>query len=578
MKIRTQIGADYYNDNSLQILDGRHGDGFSVTVPGFIFNGQRNILKTDIQNYINYTFTIAKAHNLFLTAGHQLEQERLRQFTASGNNISDPFFLKENIITNTIGGTQTVGGNYIETALESIFGRLNYDYKGKYFLQGSLRRDGQSALAPGKKYQTFPGASIGWRPLQEKFIGDNKFIARTITDLKIKGSYAVVGNPVNGFPYLSTYGARPYGNLSGNAISRVGNPVLEGERSIKYDIGLEVGLFNRVNITADVFKNDINEQILDVPTPFSFGVPLNFISQNIGKIQNRGIELSVDADVVRTKSFVWNLNTNWSYTTNKVVSLFPTAGVPTLELNVGNYNIHRVGDPLGAIYGYRFAGVNSGNGNPVYYNAANQLVQRNISDGGYYLANSLADPLLGASSPLTSTDKVILGNSLPKYFGAFTNTFSYKGFGLEVLTRYQAGNKIMNITRQDILLNQRYANSGTELLRRWTTPGQITDVPKVQHVQDQNINQTNEAISRFTEKGDFIKIQNIVLSYQLNNERLKSLTRNNVKTARFFVQMQNVHNWTRYTGIDPEAYSELGLDNALSPQVRTVSTGISIGL
>ena len=282
--------------------------------------------------------------------------------------------------------------------------------------------------------------------------------------------------------------------------------------------------------------------------------------------------------MVRTKNFVWNLNTNWSYTKNKVVTLFPTAGVPTLELNVGNYNIHRVGDPLGAIYGYRFAGVNSGNGNPVYFNAANKLVQRNIADGGYYLANSLADPLLGASSPLQSTDKVILGNSLPKYFGAFTNTFSYKGFGLEVLTRYQAGNKIMNITRQEILLNQRFANGGTELLNRWTTPGQITSVPKLQYALDANINQNGDAISRFTEKGDFIKIQNIVLSYQLNNERLKSLTRNNVKSARFFVQMQNVHNWTRYTGIDPEAYSELGQDNSLSPQVRTVSTGISIGL
>ncbi len=576
-KYRTQLGIDYFNDNSLQILDGRHGDGFSTTVPGYIYNGQQNFLSTDIQNYINYTYA-TRGHSFYLTVGHQLSQTKSRFFSASGNNISDPFFLKENIITNTVGGTQTVGGNYLEGASESFFGRLNYDYKGKYFVQGSLRRDGQNGLAPGKKYQTFPGLSFGWRPIQEKFWGKSKFLSRTFTDFKVKGSYAVVGNPISGFPYLTTYGARPYGNLGGSAASLIGNPELTGERSIKYDIGLDVGLFNRATFALDLFKNDINEQILNVPQPYSAGIPGNQIAQNIGKIQNKGIELSLDVDLVKTKDFTWNLNTNYSYISNELKSLYSLGGIPVTELITTNYNINRVGEALNAIYGYRFAGVNSGNGNPVYYNAAGQLVQRNIgANGGYFFANSLSDPTLGAPTSLATTDKVILGSALPKYYGAFTNTFSYKGLSLEVMFRFQGGNKIMNITRQEILLNQKFANNGTEILNRWTTPGQITDVPKLWYGLDANANQNGEAISRFVEDGDFLKLQNIVLSYQMNPEKLRSASGNSVKSLRFFVQVQNVATWTKYKGIDPEAYSELGQDNSLSPQVRTISTGFNIG-
>ncbi len=575
LKYRSQFGVDYFNDNSLQILDGRHGDGFSTTVPGFIYNGQQNILQTTIQNYINYNHSF-RAHNVFLTVGHELQETKSRFFSASGNNISDPYYLKENVISNTVGGTQTVGGNFAKYVLESFFGRVNYDYKNKYFLQASYRRDGQSSLAKGLKYQNFPGASIGWRPLAEKFVSSSRFISKNITDLKIRASYAEVGNPIGGFPAYSLYGARPYGNIGGIAVSSVGNVLLSGERSVKYDLGIDFTIRNNVNFTVDLYKNDNNDLIFQVPTPFSAGIPLNQIPQNIGKVENKGIELNIDFNLVRTKSFTWNVNANYSYISNKIKKLYPLGGVDQKEVNVGNYNINRVGESIGAIYGYRFAGVNTGNGNPVYYNAANQLVQRNIADAGYYLANSLSDPTLGASSPLVSTDKVILGNSLPKYYGGFTNTFNYKGFGLQVFFRYQGGNKIMNITRQEILLNQRFANSGTELLNRWTTPGQITDVPKLYYGLDANVNQNGDAISRFVENGNFLKLQTITFSYQFNSESLQAMTKGAFKSARFFIQMQNVQTWTKYSGIDPEAYSELGLDNGLSPQIRTISTGVNL--
>jgi len=577
LKYRVQLGVDYFNDNSQQILDGRHGDGFNLVTPGYIYMGQQNILKTNIQNILNYTIN-KNGHTVYLTAAHEIDQAKSRFFSGSGNNISDPFYLKENIITNTIAspGVMTIGGNYNETALESFIGRINYDYRSKYFLQASIRRDGQSALAPGNKYQTFPGLSIGWRPMQEAFWKKNAFLSKNISDLKLRASFATVGNPLAGYPYLSTYGSRPYGNIGGIAAALIGNPLLKGERSNKYDVGVELGLFNRINIVFDYFKNDINEQVLAVPQPYSAGIPNNTISQNIGKIQNKGIELSIDADVIRTKDFVWNINANYTKIKNKIVELYTVGTKPTTELFIGNYNINRVGESINSIFGYEFAGVNSGNGNPVYFNAAGQLVQRNISDGAYYFANSMSDPSLGAATTLTVTDKKILGSAIPTYFGAFTNTFSYKNLSLEVMFRYQGGNKIMNITRQEILLNQKFANNGKEILNRWTTPGQITDVPKSYYGLDVNVNQNGEAISRFVEDAAFLKLQNIILSYSLDGGKLSSMTNNSIKGARVFVQAQNVHFWTKYRGIDPEAFSETGQDNSLSPQVRTVSVGVNL--
>lgn len=574
LKYTTKLGVDYFTDNSSQILDPRHGDGFGSN--GVIYQGQQNILQTDIQNYLNYNFS-ARNHNFSLTAGHELIQKTSRYFTAQGTNISDLFYIKENIITSS-ASTQSITGYYQKEGIESFYGRLYYDYKSKYFVHVSLRRDGQSSLARDKRYETFPGVSIGWRPVQEGFWKRNSKLSKVVNDLKIKASYAKVGNPLSGFPYLSTYGAAPYGNINGIAVSGVGDPNLEWELSSKYDVGVEMSLFRNVNVTVDYFKNDIDGLILAVPTPYSTGIPGNIIFKNIGRVRNTGIELSLDFNLVRNKNFTWNINANYTNVKNKIISLYKLGGVDVNEYYPSNYNVNRVGEPINALFGYEFAGVNTGNGNPVYYNAAGQLVQRNIANGTYYFANSLNDPALGAQTTLTTADKKILGNAQPKYYGAFTNTFSYKGFDLEIMFRYGGGNKIMNITRQEVLLNQKFANGGKELLNRWTTPGQVTDVPKLWYAQDAVVNQNGEAISRFVEKGDFLRLQNVVLSYTVNAEKLQSSTNNTVKSLRFFVQAQNVHVWSKYKGIDPEAFSANGQDNNISPQVRNLSIGVSLGL
>jgi hypothetical protein len=217
----------------------------------------------------------------------------------------------------------------------------------------------------------------------------------------------------------------------------------------------------------------------------------------------------------------------------------------------------------------------------MYFKADGSLVQLKLQPGagvgGYFVAHAKDDPALGAATSLIFADRDVLGVSTPTWFGAFSNTVGYKNITLDFMFRYSGGNKIMNITKQEALMNQSFQNNGREILTRWTAAGQQTDVPKLYYGQGNNINQTQIANSRFVEKGDYLRLQNVVLSYNLPAASLSKLTNNFVSSFRLFVQGQNLAVWTKYSGADPDNISTLGLDNAVSPQIRTISFGASIG-
>ena len=578
LKIRSQASADMLNDYSLQVWDPRHGDGFSNI--GYIYNGTQNYLRYVWQNYFNYNLRL-KEHSFYLTGGHELQSTTTKWFTASAVNIADLFFLKENLITGA-GATPSIGGNYTKEGFESLFGRFNYDYKNKYFVQGTIRRDGQSSLAKDKRYGVFPGFSVGWRPSEEKFWAP---LAPYVNDAKIKGSYAKVGNTLTGFPYMSTFSTAPYGNLSGLAVSTIGTADLQWETSVKYDVGIELSILrNRANISADYFINDVDNMVLNVPTPFSAGIPGNSISQNIGSLQNKGIEVTVGATLISKKDFTWEVNVNYSNVKNKITKLYELNGKPVDYIQNGNYNLIKVGEAYNMIHGYEYAGVNQANGNPMYYKADGTLVQQNFrtggSIGGFYGA-SKEDGTLGATGSAVTmafADRVNLGQGVPVWFGGISNTLAYKGFTFDFMLRYSGGNKIVNYTKQEALMNQSFQNNGKEILNRWTTPGQITDVPRLYYGQGNNINQTSIAVSRFVEKGDYLRLQNVALSYTLGSQALEKLTNGFIKTARFYVQGQNLHVWTKYSGADPDNITNGGVDQSVSPQIRTLSLGMNVGL
>ncbi len=216
----------------------------------------------------------------------------------------------------------------------------------------------------------------------------------------------------------------------------------------------------------------------------------------------------------------------------------------------------------------------------MWVKADGSLVQYNVVPGaaaGYYLVIKPGDATLGTPSSLTGADRVIIGSPLPKWFGGFSNTFSYKGFGLDFLLRFQGGNEVYNLTRQEVLNSQGFVNNGKEILNRWTPTNQNTSVPKLYYGRDNQINLQGQANSRFVESGDFIRLQNVTLFYNLGRNMLSTATNDFIKTARIFVQGQNLAVWTKYSGIDPENTSELGIDNSSVPQLRSFTAGLNIG-
>ena len=572
LKFRSSFTFDILNEYAFSSNSPLHGDGFGSR--GSVTNTSQEIQRWVFQNYLNYNKSFGN-HNFFLTAGQEAQKDQSRFVQGNLQQLSDPFFITNNIITGS-GALQFGSGGFGRSGFQSLFGRLNYDYKNKYFLQGSIRRDGQSSLAPENRFGIFPGFSAGWRISEEKFWKNSSFL-NNLNEVKIKTSYAVVGNQLGLFPYLTTFNSAAYGNLPGLAPNAVGNRILRWEQNTKYDVGVEVGINDgRFNLGVDWFLNDLDDLVFGVPTPNSAGIPGNLIFQNIATARNTGVEFTLGGDIIRTKNFTWNSSWNHTSLTNKITSLYKQNGKAVTEIP-GTYNLLKVDRSLNVLWGYDFAGVNTANGNPMYYNASGALVQHNIANGAYYFANNLNDPTFGAQTSLGIVDRKELGLSLPTYFGGWNNSFRFKQFSMDVLIRYSGGNKIMNITRQEALLSQNFHNNGKEILDRWTTPGQVTNVPRLVQGQGNNINQNGLAISRFVEPGDFIRLQNLTFSYTMDSRKLSETTNGYIKSMRFFVQGQNLAVWTKYSGLDPENASQNGQDNAVSPQLRVISTGVSFG-
>ena len=574
LKIRSAFNYDFLNDYSTVALSPVHGDGFSSL--GNIQNVGQQVQRMVWQNYMNYNTTLFNDHNVYLTAGHEVQEDISKFVSGSLQQLSDPFFLQKNVISGS-GALQFASGGYGVSGFQSLFGRLNYDFKNKYFVQGSVRRDGQSSLAPTNRFGVFPGASVGYRISEEGFWKQNQFLNKTFSDVKLKGSYAIVGNQLGGFPYLSTFGSAAYGNIPGLAPNLVGNAALQWERSKKLDVGLELGLFNnRFTFVADWFLNDIDQLVFAVPTPNSAGIPGNSISQNVGTARNNGLEFALSGDIIRAKDFNWGFNANFTTLENKITSLYSVGGVPVTTIP-GAYNRIETGQSLNYLWGWQYAGVNTQTGNPMYSKANGTLVQRNTTSGSFFTAADMNDGNMTTSNPLTDADRVNLGNSLPTYFGAVTNNFRYKNFSLEFMIRFQGGNKIMNVTRQEALLSQNFHNNGTEIMNRWKAPGDVTDVPRLRYAQSAIVNQTGAAISRFVESGDFVRLQNVVFSYAFSNQALSKFANGYIKNARVFAQGQNLFMLTNYSGLDPDNASQSGIDNAVSPTLRILSVGLNVG-
>lgn len=587
--LRSQYGVDGFYGTIQTYWNPTHGDGRGPG--GLVVDGKLDSFRWNWQNTLSYNKTIGEVHKFGIVVGNEYQKQRTGYVLPSASALSDAFYGEEGIITGT-ATTINVSGQVIQDGFDSYFGRINYAFNDKYLASFSIRNDGISDLPKDNRRATFLGGSVGWRISEEGFFKNASFL-NFLSDFKLRASYAEVGNTdIGNVPYLGSYASAQYASQNGSSFNNAGNDELKWESSKKLDLGVDIGLLSdRIRLTFDYYRNNVDQLILFAPTPFSFGVPFNGINRNVGSMVNKGIELQVTAEVLKKGAFSWNTEVNFSTNQNEVTATFNNQDI------INTFTVIRVGEPVGALYGFKYEGVNPANGFPLFRKGDGSIIQGNPANGAwtFYDPNNPSDASQVAPALNAATDRITFGPANPTWFGGWNNTFRYKGLELQVFLNFSGGNKIMNVTRQENLFEQNRVNNHVDILNRWTTPGQVTDVPRLYANAGNFINQRNATNSRFVENGDFLRIQNIILGYTLPSKLLEKITVSGIRSVRVFAQVQNAFLITKYKGYDPEislnnsasnfnrgtgsarSNAEFGIDHNGNPPQRTFTVGFNIG-
>lgn len=569
LALKTVYGFDYLYSTNDSFANPINGDGFAgvgSAVLGYNQN-KRWVWTTTAQA----DRTFGEDHTISFLAGTEQQGTTNRGFTATRTGLSDLAFNDF-----TAGFTQfTNSGTYGENYLVSFFGRLSYDYKRKYVINGTLRQDEYSAFGPDKKAGTFYSVGLAYDLSQEDFWKDG-MMGRTFSSFRLHGSYGSVGNfsGLGNYAPNSYYSAGLFGGAPTLNFSQSGNPLISWETSKKLDVGLTFGILkDRITFDAGYYDNNIDGLIYSVQQAPSAGLP-NSPDINIGSMYNRGFEFTVNADAVRTENFSWTPSFNISYNKNVISSLTPditqfTSATSTLE----TASISQVGSSLGMLYVVRTDGVDPATGRRIFINASGERVfydhSATVANRWRYADGSLAPGI-------SSRDQVIYGNSQPKIYGGFTNNFRYKKFDLGLTFTFMAGFYIYNGTQASIM-DQRFWNNSVKILNRWTTPGQITDVPRVV-AGDNMSNGSSVPLDINVQKGDFIKLRDVSVGYALPTSFLSKLK---IASGRIFVSAQNLLIITDYTGTDPEvssngnSTSSQGIEKNSVPNARVFTAGLN---
>ena len=528
-------------------------------------------------NSLNFDRRFNDKHHVSALAGYDVQKFDYSSWGANQTTSSDPFF--ENY-QGTWGNIRSSGNFLSETLYLSSFFRLSYDFAGKYFITANFRKDGNSALGEENKYGNFGGVSAGWSLSEESFYKNSK-LSEVVNALKLKGSWGKVGNGnlSSSYASLNLFSSSIYGTAPTWALSQAGNSALGWETSEQTNVGLEAGLWtDRLQFTADYFNNNVNGLILSSPQSPSKGLPNNAILANVGSMYNRGIELGLSGSLIRSEDFQWKASVNYTHVKNKVTALAEGNSdiIGYTQTTTEANNVTRVGYSAGSLYGAVTDGVNPDNGRRIFINRNGEKVQYSAAVGSgqsnwTYLNGSTA-------AAITVADYQVLGNALPTWFGGLTNTFQYKAFDLSVNFTYSGGNKVMNGTR-GTLLDQRFYNNSTEALDRWTTPGQVTVVPRLVYNDVISNGSSGFSISDNAEKADFLRLQQLVLGYSLPKKLLSKI---DVSGLRVYAQASNLFLLTGYTGSDPEtstngaSATSMGIEKNSVGQGRTFTFGINL--
>ncbi|MBR6981095.1 MAG: SusC/RagA family TonB-linked outer membrane protein [Prevotella sp.] len=510
--------------------------------------------------YANYNKTFNEVHTLALMAGYSWEEKRTGDgFGLTVHDFYDDY-LKWNQLSyaSTIDGIPAVQSGTKETVRNiSFYGRASYSYAGRYMLQGTLRRDGSSVFGKDHRWGTFPSVSAAWNITEEGFMKNQ----RVLSTLKFRIGYGVSGNAL-GFgaytPY-ATYGASGFFNYNGKnwrtlAATKNANPDLKWESTGMLNAGFDFGFFkNRINGTLEFYHKKTKDLIWDYPVSTNI-YPFGSIAANVGEITNKGVELTVNIDAIRTNDFNWMTTINLSHNKNTVDKLSNdkfevgtfTQGDPMVAGVSSNGYTQRIieGEPLGTFYTYEFAGYKDGKS--TYY-----VRDENTGERTGEVTNEPA-----------FKDRTITGCAQPKLNLGWNNTFTYKNLSASLFFTGVFGNKIYNGSRANYSSPEMFAN-GKNVLKEFITDRPATD------------NLPNYPSDRYLEDGSYFRLSSATLGYTFYkfNDWIESL--------QLYATCNNVFTITGYDGLDPEVNMggiDPGIDYRWStyPHTRTLMVGVKV--
>lgn len=522
------------------------------------------------ETVVNYLTTINKVHNLGAMVGYSYEKFSDEYRSQSAKGFSTDQFSYNNM--GTASTITNIGSFKEENILISFFGRLNYNYKDKYLVTATVRRDGSSRFGANNRWGTFPSFALAWRLGEEDFIKN----LHVFDNLKLRAGYGVTGNErIGDYASLALMSNTRYTfdgstNASGTHlnVASPANSNLKWETTRQWNAGLDMEFLNhRLVVTLDAYWKTTEDLLLNVSMPLYSGFSSG--QSNVGSIQNHGVELDITSHNF-TGAFEWTTKFNISMNRNNVKDLgstgtiYITSAKPMGNVSEEAYAIIEEGKPLGSLFGYKYLGVLQQN--------EKYAPQPNSQPGDPKFEDVNGD------GKIDTNDRTIIGNANPDFIFGLTNTFAWKNFDLSVFFQGVVGNDLLNMTR----MNLEWTRT-TDALKRWTPENTNTDIPRNGFYYSPYGGYIN---SHFIENASFLRLKNITLGYTIPFKKV-------ISSCRIYFSAENLFTVTNYSGMDPEvdtagyqtaknggsnqsANAGAGLDFNSYPGLRTFTFGLNI--
>ncbi len=529
--------------------------------------GDRVVSSVLNENTLNYNTNFGESHKFSALGGYTLQYTKGEVVNAGAQT-----FVNDANTYNALQDGVAVKpySDAYESVLKSWLARVNYSYRGKYNFTLSGRADGSSRFGAESLWGYFPSAGFSWNITDEEFANNIK----GVTEAKLRITAGTTGNQeIGNYLSLPAMGSVNYsfgGTLyTGLAPTRLANPDLKWEKTTQYNVGLDLSLLDRkINFVFDVYYKKTNDLLISVPIPLSSGYAT--VLQNIGGVENKGLEIGLITENIKTKNFAWNSNIVFSANKNKVTEIgngvnefFPV--VPNGSLLQQQPVIVKVGLPLGTFWGYKTNGIFQTQEEVNTQPKINSLANTKVGDRRYVDANG--------DGVINALDKGNLGTSQPKFVGSFSNTISYNDFDLNFSFQGSYGGKIFNALNQQLEISTLGTNAATTLNDRWTPTNPSNEIPRA------TSSPLGIVSERYVEDASFLRLKLITLGYTLPKSVSKKL---GTKSVKFYVSAENLITWTKYTGYDPEVSSYEqnnlypGIDFGSYPNSKTFISGLNV--